>query len=136
MKPETGKDDRDGIIEFPSGSDRLPPNRLPGPLGKIAEGHPLKRPITIALIVLAIILIFSVVYGLVVKPPKENQNMSFPAGSYRESGAINYEEEKISGWFLDIEKQHFMADDGRRFTFVDSHEREGWPVSGHWRIVE
>jgi len=136
MTNETGKDDSGTIVEFPSDETRMPPSRLPNPIGKIPEGHPLKRPITIALIVLGVILIFSIVYGFVAKPPNGNGKDNFTTGSYRESGTITYENEKISGWFLDIEKQHFMAEDGRRFTFVDSHEREGAPVSGHWRIVE
>jgi hypothetical protein len=44
--------------------------------------------------------------------------------------------EIVRGWFLDPERQHFMTEDGRRFTFVDSHTRDGERVSGHWRLME
>jgi hypothetical protein len=126
------------IVEFPVDSIRMPPQRLPQPIGRIAPGHPLQKPLTIAIWVLglgiALIFVGSILSGMQIKSDDEYP-LTF-SEMYREAGAITYDGEIITGWFLDIGKQHFMDEEGKRFTYVDSHSREGQPVSGHWRLVE
>ena len=126
------------VVEFPAEGDRMPPPRLPGPVGRIATGHPLLRPLAIALILLAILLavqIVSAALGGGCRSP-ENKGPTTFTETYREPGTITYQGSKLRGWFLDSRRQHFMAEDGRRFTYVDSHERESSTVSGHWRLME
>jgi hypothetical protein len=55
---------------------------------------------------------------------------------YHEDGAITYENIILQGWYLDPLHEHFMATDGRKFTFVNSHQRKDSTVIGYWRIIE
>ncbi len=133
IEEETGR-----IVEFPPGDYRIPPTRLPRPVGRIAPGHPLQRPLTISIILLALLLLVYIVVSFFTAPPQEpadDEPITF-SEMYRESGAITYQDEIVQGWFLDAERQHFMTEDGRRFTYVDPHTREGDPVSGYWRLSE
>lgn len=126
------------VVEFPSEEDRLPPPRLPSPVGHIGSGHPLRRPLVIALIILGLILAVHFLVTIVqggCSAPNNSEPTTFME-MHREPGAIAYEGKRLQGWFLDVERQHFLAEDGRRFTYVDSHEREGYPVCGHWRLME
>jgi hypothetical protein len=133
--PETRQEEEKGkLVNFPADEERLPSARLPSMVGRIGEGHPLLRPLIIAFVVLAIILGVQVVVSLIGAHEK-NDRATFTE-SYREAGTITYEGGRLQGWFLDTERQHFLAQDGRRFTYVDAHSREGSPVSGYWRLVE
>ncbi len=132
--PETQEEKNGELVDFPVEEIRMPPERLPRPVGRIASGHPLVRPLIIGFILLAIILGIQVIYSLVF--PGGNEGRPTFSESFREEGRIIYEGDRIQGWFLDTERQHFMTEDGRRFTYVDSHEREGAQVTGHWRLIE
>jgi hypothetical protein len=131
-------DDEHGrLVEFPADEVRMPPARLPQPVGKIAPGHPLLRPLTILIIILGIFVVIYLAASIIAGPPAADVGEQEPLSeTYRESGAITYEGEIVHGWFLDPERQHFMTEDGRRFTYVDSHTRDGERVSGHWRLME
>ncbi len=132
------------VVDFPEDEIRMPPTRLPQTIGRMEKGHPLQRPMVIVIIILCVILVVSIIISIQMGPPPEIKNETAGAVSnpemfsemYRESGAVTYEDEIIQGWFLDTERQHFMDENGRRFTFVDSHQREDFPVSGHWRLIE
>ena len=126
------------IVEFPEDAVRMPPPRLPRPVGEIPPGHPFKKVVTVLLIVLGIFVVVYIAIAILSGPPPqpvENIPQSF-SEMYREEGAITYEDEILQGWFLEPERQHFMSEDGRRFTYVDSHSREGEPVMGYWRLIE
>ncbi len=126
------------LIDFPTDGSRLPPQPLPDNIGLIADDHPLRRPLAVAIImflsVLAGYFIFVAIYGQASSSNTAEWN-SF-TGQYEQAGKITYEEQILSGNFLDQEMQHFQSEDGRRFTYVDSHEREGSPVTGYWRLIE
>ena len=135
--PEQEEDKEGRIVEFPEDAVRLPPERLPAPVGRIVRGHPLRRPLTIAILVLAILFAAYVVFSLFTA--KSRSDPGEPAtftGMYHDPGCITYQGERLEGWFLDPDCQHFQAEDGRRFTYVDPHAREGFPVTGHWRLME
>jgi hypothetical protein len=126
------------IVEFPEDEVRMPPPRLPQPIGEIPPGHPFRKIITVLLIVLGIFVVVYIAIAIMSEPPPqpdENNPTSF-SEMYREEGAITYQDEILHGWFLEPERQHFMSEDGRRFTYVDSHSREGEPVMGYWRLIE
>jgi len=122
------------LVKFPLDGERLPPQRLPKMVGKIDEGHPLLKPLVIAFILLAIILGIQVLVSIY-SPNRQTENRSSFAETFRESGTITYGGERIDGWFLDSERQHFLSADGQRYTYVNPHERDGKRISGHWRII-
>jgi len=126
------------IVRFPEDEVRMPPARLPGPIGEVPSTHPLRRPLAVLLVILGIFVLVYIAIAIFSGPPELPEDQAPQAFSemYREPGAITYEDEIIRGWFLDPERQHFMTEDGRRFTYVDSHAREGEPVAGHWRLIE
>jgi hypothetical protein len=126
------------LVEFPKDPIRMPFQSLPKPVGRIAEGHPLARPMMWAIALIALILL-TYIFGSIIHSYVARNSASVPnpiSESYRESGAITYEEHIIRGWFLDSERQHFLSEDGKRFTYVNPHEREDSPVTGFWRIME
>jgi len=131
-KPEEGK-----LVEFPADVVRMPEPLLPRPVGRIAEGHPLKRPLVILLLIFLLVLIGHFLF-LVIKGPAGSDgegNRSAISETYREAGSITYLDKRLDGWFLEPSHEHFMAHDGRRFTYVQGHERGESQVSGYWRIV-
>lgn len=132
------EEEKGRVVEFPPDPFEMPPQHLPDMIGRMEPGHPLKRPMTIAIIVLGILLVVLIALSIFSGPrpkPGEGEEATF-SEMYREPGRITYEDKIIDGWFLDQERQHFMDKSGKRFTYVDSHEREGSPVSGYWRLVE
>ena len=130
---ETGR-----LVEFPSDDARMPTQRLPRLIGKITPGHPLQRPMTIAIIILGLILLIFIAQAIIEgrRGPVDDTDQRGFSEMYREEGRITYQDDLLDGWFLDEDRQHFMALDGRRFTYVDSHTREGSPVTGYWRLIE
>lgn len=131
-------DDKEKIVEFPTDEIRMPTQRLPRDLGRIEDSHPLQKPLRIAIIVLGIIIIAVIVYAFITAPGADWEEPGFTsfAESYREPGTINYLDRRIDGWFLEESREHFMDRDGNRYTYVDSHMREGFRVIGHWRLIE
>jgi len=93
---------------------------------------------TIAIIVLAAIMLVFIAQAVIQGDRHQSDDDSRRGFSelYREEGKITYQDDLLDGWFLDEERQHFMAQDGRRFTYIDSHSREGSPVTGYWRLIE
>lgn len=130
-------DDNEKVIEFPTDEIRMPTQRLPRDLGRIEDSHPLQKPLRIAIVVLGIIILAVIVYAFITAPGevREEPGTSF-AESYREPGIITYLDRRIDGWFLEESREHFMDQDGNRYTYVDSHMREGFRVIGHWRLIE
>jgi hypothetical protein len=135
---EPDEDQDPVLIEFPGDSMRMPEPLLPRPVGRIAEGHPLKRPLAIAIVVLLIIFFSHFLYTLLTGAASRTDPSQAGAFSsqYREDGSITYQDKILDGWFLESGHEHFMATDGRRFTYVTQHEREGSVVTGYWRLIE
>jgi hypothetical protein len=126
------------ILEFPSDDIRMPTQRLPRDVGRVADHHPLQLPLRIAIIILGITIVVmagSAVFKAIRSGMNDTGRPSI-VNSYRESGAITYMDQRIEGWFLEESRQHFMDQDGNRYTYVDSHEREGSQVMGYWRKME
>ncbi len=134
----TGTDDEEKIVEFPTDDIRMPTQRLPRDLGRIEDSHPLRKPLRIAIVVLGIFIMVVIVYAFITTPPADREEPGFTsfAESYREPGTITYLDRRIDGWFLEESREHFMDQDGNRYTYVDSHMREGFRVIGHWRLIE
>jgi hypothetical protein len=131
-EPEEGK-----LVEFPADAVRMPEPFLPRPVGRIDEGHPLKRWLVALLLIFLVVLIGHFLFLLIKGPPKPDveSNRSAFSETYREAGSITYLGKPLDGWFLEPSHEHFMAHDGRRFTYVQGHERGESQVSGYWRIV-
>jgi hypothetical protein len=134
-KPEDETEEESGkLVQFPSDAVRMPEPYLPRPVGRIARGHPLIRPLVILLVLFALVLaghfVFTLFHGV---PARYVQPASDIA---REAGSITYEGRILDGWYMDPQREHFLSQDGTRYTYVDSHEREGSRVTGHWRIVQ
>jgi len=138
LVPEPPDDESGQLVEFPHDETRMPTQSLPRLLGRVADGHPLRRPMTIAIIVLAAIMLVFIAQAVIQGDRHQSDDDSRRGFSelYREEGKITYQDDLLDGWFLDEERQHFMAQDGRRFTYIDSHSREGSPVTGYWRLIE
>jgi hypothetical protein len=137
--PQEFDEEKDPVlVEFPVDSLRMPEPLLPRPIGRISQGHPLIRPlITILMVfVLAVVVFFIVGYFKMSNTPADRLNPQSIGAEYREEGKITWQDTRLDGWFLDSAHEHFMSTDGRRFTYVSSHQREGSPVSGYWRLVE
>ncbi len=135
--PEPKEDEEARLVDFPVEKARIPPTRLPETIGRIAPGHPLTSPMIIALIALGIILAIHIIVSFTTKPSAQDTNSQTTfSESSREPGSITYDGDRLRGWFLDEERQHFLAEDGSRFTYVDAHSRGGSPVAGHWRLIE
>ncbi|HEX9743800.1 MAG TPA: hypothetical protein VGB30_00075 [bacterium] len=126
-------DEDEKLVEFPSDSVAFPTPGLPGNLGRIDEGHPLKRPLMIAIIIFAIIFLTAVIYSII-SPQQDTSGQA--KTEYREQGGIVWQDESLRGWFLDPNHQNFESDDGGKFTYVDPHNRENGNVAGHWRKIE
>jgi len=127
------------LIEFPGDEIRMPTQMLPETLGRVDDDHPLRKPILILIIILAVFLLGVMIYvfaGGTLPGQKAQTDQSSMVDSYKEDGRITYQDEIITGWFVDPERQHFMDQDGIRYTYVDPHDREGHRVAGHWRIME
>jgi hypothetical protein len=126
------------LVEFPADAFRMPEPLLPRPVGRIASGHPLKRPLAIALVIFVLILAADFVVTLfhAAHSSADRGNRGAYSNTFRDPGAITYGNQHLNGWFLDPQHEHFQSEDGRRFTHVDSHEREGSEVTGHWRIIQ
>ena len=125
------------LVRFPTDATRMPEPFLPGPLGRVDSSHPLRRPLLIAIIVLFILLFAQITITLISESRKSaNVKSSSLSESYREEGTINYQGKALKGWFLEPERQHFMAEDGRKFTYVNPHKRGDTYVPGYWRLVE
>jgi len=130
MNPDRKEDDK--IVEFPIEEIDIPIDRLPQPIGRVAEGHPLRKPLLMAIIILVLLVAGQIIYTVSTAPPQSTAREE----AFREQGGITYENERLTGWFIDPAHQHFEASDGREFTYVDPHNRENGRVSGHWREVE
>jgi hypothetical protein len=125
------------IVEFPSDETRMPTQELPRVLGRIPDSHPLQKPLRIAILVLGIVILIMVISAVYTSLRNAtNTNESQIINPYREPGTITYMDQRIEGWFLEESREHFMDKDGKRYTYVDSHTREGSRVMGYWRKME
>jgi len=126
------------VIEFPENGVRMPTQNLPNVLGRIEDDHPFRRPLGKAIIILGVFLLGYILFASITcdSGRQDSEVREQLTEMFNHPGSITYDGEILAGWFLDSEMQHFMAEDGRRFTYVDPHAREDSPVSGHWRQRE
>jgi hypothetical protein len=137
-KSDDVRNNKGVLVDFPEDGFRMPPQRLPHEIGRVDESHPFRKSVVVILISLIIFLAgFIFLAGATcMSSEKEGDSVKAVTEMFREPGSITYQKEILHGWFLDEKRQHFLAEDGRRFTYVDSHSREGSPVSGYWRLIE
>jgi len=137
MEDEEFVNDEGEIIEFPGDVDefeRVPFPGVPHELGEIPPGHALIKPL---LVLIAALILFVLLFaGLTCLSRGDVQDTPADPAGYRESGSIVYLNESMEGWYLDPDHQHFMDSEGKRYTLVDEHLREGSQVESHWRIME
>lgn len=134
-----GRSDEKGrLVEFPSDEIRMPTQELPHDLGRIDDSHPLQKPLRIAIVILGFVIVVMIGSAILTSFHTGRTDSERPSilESYRESGTITYMDERIEGWFLEETREHFMDNDGNRYTYVDSHTREGARVMGYWRKLE
>lgn len=132
-EPEEGK-----LVEFPSESVRGEEKEGPGLCEKAWAARSLKTIFTLTISALVIILTSHFLYSLYLSNTREDNIKAGGSISdeFREDGTITVGNKPLRGWFLDPSHEHFMSQDGRRFTYINPHEREGSNVNGYWRIIK
>jgi hypothetical protein len=135
---EQESEEKGRILEFPTDGIRMPTQRLPRDVGRITDHHPLQLPLRISIIILGIVIVImagSAIFKAIRSGMMDSGRPSI-LNTFREPGAITYMDKRIEGWFIEESRQHFMDQDGNRYTYVDSHAREGSRVIGYWRKIE
>jgi hypothetical protein len=131
-KPEEGK-----LVEFPSDLVHDEEMSESVAVGHIETARQLKLIFTITIAVLAILLTAHFLYSLHLSNSGEHQKAgNVISDEIREEGTIMVGDKPLRGWFIDPTHEHFMSQDGRRFTYINPHEREGSTVNGYWRIMK